>query len=262
MTMKKNKLRTPILSILLPCKNEGVNIHLMLKILDAVMFTPHEIVIICDDDKDDTFSALKKVKPQKSNIKPILNKYGRGVINAIKAGMDKATGKYVLLLAVDDLGPTLAIEDMIRLMKNGCDFVSCTRYKHGGRRLGGSAIESFVSRLGNKLYSLLCGSAFSDATTGFKMFRKDIFTKKLTLESKPIGWAVVFEMAIKAQAAGLKLGEVPITSIDRLYGGTSSFNLSPWLIEYGKWFFYSMFHMQELRSNKKIQIGIPQSTIS
>jgi len=43
----------------------------------------------------------------------------------------------ILIFAADEVGPVLAIEDMIALIREGCDFVSCTRYAHGGRRLGG-----------------------------------------------------------------------------------------------------------------------------
>jgi hypothetical protein len=35
---------------------------------------------------------------------------------------------------------------------------------------------------------------------------------------------------------GLRLGEVPLVSIDRLFGGKSSFRLGPWLVEYLRWF--------------------------
>ena len=41
---------------------------------------------------------------------------------------------------------------------------------------------------------------------------------------------------MKAQLAGFRLGEVPIISVDRLYGGTSTFKLGPWVIEYLRWF--------------------------
>ena len=125
----------------------------------------------------------------------------------------------------------LAIEDMLWLMGHGCDFVSCTRYAHGGRRLGGSFIGGVLSRTANRLLHMFCGSKLSDATTGIKMFRKSVFDA-MHLEAKPVGWAVTFEMALKAQLGGLKLGEVPIISIDRLYGGQSSFKLGPWFWEY------------------------------
>ena len=151
----------------------------------------------------------------------------------------------MLIFAADEVGPVLAIDDMIALMDQGCDFVSCTRYAHGGRRLGGSLIGGVLSRLANWLFCRLSGCRLTDATTGIKMFRPELF-EQLDLEARPIGWAVTFEMAIKAQLAGLTLGEVPIVSIDRLYGGKSTFVLGPWVSEYLRWFMWGL--RQSLRS--------------
>ncbi len=254
------KNNIPTLSILLPVRNEGINIELMVKILSAVLTVSHEILFIYDHPDDDSLPVIKSLMKKKMHVRPVHNKLGRGVINAIKAGVSKSQGKYILLLAVDDVGPTLAIEDMVYLMDKGCDLISCTRYAHGGRRLGGSMVESIVSNIGNKLFQKICGSVFTDSTTGFKMFRRDIF-EKINLESRPIGWAVVFELAVKAQAQGFRLGEVPIISIDRLYGGKSTFFLGPWFQEYLKWFFYGMRHLHN-SEKKKLRIKIPKVTAS
>lgn len=259
--MNKMANNSPKLSIILPVRNEGINIYLMLKILDTVLEIPHEILIIYDDKKDTTIPAVNKINKTKKNIRGVFNKKGKGVINAIKSGIEASRGKYILILAVDDVGPTLAISDMVGLMDQGCDFISCTRYKHGGRRLGGSLTESAISQLGNRMFTILSRSAFSDATTGFKMFKKETF-KEIELESRPIGWAVVFEMAVKAQANGLKLGEVPIISIDRLYGGKSSFRLTPWLKEYSRWFIYGIKNIKKLNANNKVKVKIPKATIA
>ena len=51
---------------------------------------------------------------------------------------------------------------------------------------------------------------------------------------------MTFEMAMKAQLAGWKLGEVPVISIDRLYGGKSTFRLGPWTGEYLRWFVWGV----------------------
>jgi dolichol-phosphate mannosyltransferase len=147
----------------------------------------------------------------------------------------------------------LAIDDMIALMEHGCDFVSCTRYAHGGRRLGGSLIGGLLSRLANWLFCRLSGCRLTDATTGIKMFKPELF-ERLGLEARPVGWAVAFEMGIKAQLAGLKLGEVPIISIDRLYGGKSTFALGAWTAEYLRWFMWGL--RQSLRSRRAARSGV------
>lgn len=246
------------LSVLLPVRNEGINVGVMLKILNAVIDVKHEILIIYDSSDDDTVPVIRKLQAKFKNIRLIHNKVGIGVPNAIKAGISNAKGEYILIFAVDDAGPALAINDMIKLLDEGCDFVSCTRYAYGGRRLGGSLLESILSRIANRMFNLLSGSVLTDSTTGFKMFKKSIFNKMI-LESKPKGWAVVFELAVKAQAAGLKLGEVPIISIDRLYGGKSTFNLGPWFREYLRWFLWGTVHLHAGKRKKKL-VRIPAST--
>lgn len=253
------KTTSPDLTILIPVRNEGVNIPIMLKILDAIIDVRYEILVIYDSANDDTIPAVKKLKSRYPFVSLVRNNLGKGVVNALKSGIREAQGKYLLIFAVDEIGPVLAISDMIKLMDEGCDLVSCTRYAYGGRRLGGSFIQGLLSRLGNNLFRIISGTSLTDSTTGIKMFRKDMFNI-ISLQSKPVGWAVVFEMAVKAQAAGLKLGEVPIISIDRLYGGKSTFNLGPWLKEYIRWFIWGIVRLHSFKKKKKHQISIPAST--
>ena len=251
---------TPIttLSILLPVRNEGINLKLMLKILRAVVEESHEVIVIHDTADDDSILVVREIQKTYPELHLVHNTYGSGVVNAIRTGVEAATGEYILIFAADEVGPVLAIEDMLSLMQNGCDFVSCTRYANGGRRLGGSLIGGILSRCANRLFHLLSGSPFSDATTGIKLFRREVFPK-LNLQCRPIGWAVAFEMAIKAQHAGLRLGEVPIVSIDRLYGGESTFSLGPWVFEYSRWFFWGLRHSwrKDGRKNSSITVKIP-----
>jgi len=253
MTGKKTKL-----TILMPVRNEGVNIGLMVKMLSAVVETPHEILVVHDTADDDSVPAVKRIQVRFRNLRLVRNRLGRGVANAIRAGVEASRGDYILIFAVDEVGPVLAIEDMVALMDEGCDLVSCTRYGHGGRRLGGSVVQRVLSTAGNRVFMLVSGSVFTDSTTGIKMFRKSIFDE-ITLESRPVGWAVVFELAIKAQAAGLKLGEVPIVSIDRLYGGKSTFRLGPWLKEYLRWFLWGMKHLRSRKPHKP-KVRLPKAT--
>jgi dolichol-phosphate mannosyltransferase len=226
-----------VLSILLPVRNEGFNLRIMLKILRAVLDAPHEVLVVYDSPTDTSIDLINEIGQSYPELRGVHNTSGRGVVNAIRSGVEVAEGDIILIFAADEVGPVLAIEDMLSLIREGCEFVSCTRYAHGGRRLGGSVIGGVLSRCANWLFHRLCRSPFSDATTGIKMFRKEIFGR-LNLESRPIGWAVAFEMAIKAQHAGLRLGEVPIVSIDRLYGGESTFRIGPWVTEYSRWFWW------------------------
>lgn len=237
------------LSILLPVRDEGINLRIMLRILPAIVQVDHEVLVICDHPEDTSIAVVEELMRERTNLRLVHNELGRGVVNALRAGVACARGRYVLIFAADEVGPILAFDDMMALMDGGCDFISCTRYAHGGRRLGGSPIGGFLSRWANRLCHLLCGSVLTDCTTGIKMFRREVF-EELNLESRPIGWVVAFEMALKAQLAGLQLGEVPIVSIDRLYGGRSTFHLGPWFVEYSRWFLWGFVQMR-LRQNRR-----------
>lgn len=251
--MEQSKLK---LSILMPVRNEGLNISIMLKILKSMVDVPHEVLIVYDDPDDNCIGIVNDLKSHYPSLRPVRNTIGRGVVNAIKAGVSASAGEYILLFAVDEVGPILAIEDMIKLMDEGCDMVSCTRYAYGGRRLGGSLIGGVLSRVANMLFTFFSGAAFSDGTTGIKMFRKELFDK-ITVESNPVGWAVVFEMIIKAQVLRMKIGEVPIISIDRLYGGESTFILGPWFREYLRWFFWGIKNLRARPGVQKTVVRIP-----
>lgn len=233
------------LSILLPVRNEGINLRIMVKLLKAVVDVPHELLIVYDFPEDDSIEVIREMQKRWTNLRLVHNQRGRGVVNAIQAGVEAAVGDYVLLFAADEVGPLLAIEDMVALMQEGCDIVSCSRYAHGGRRLGGSVIGGVLSRFANRLFHRMAGCVLSDATTGIKLFRRSLFPT-LHLEAKPVGWAVTFEMAMKAQFAGWKLGEVPVISIDRLYGGKSTFSLGPWTLEYLRWFIWGCRHLRQV----------------
>lgn len=246
------------LSILLPVRNDGLHLEIMLKMLKAVLDVPSEVIVIHDNPDDDCIPIVCKSRQFFHGLRTVHNTLGRGVINAIKTGVGVANGDYVLILAADELGPVLAIEDMLELMHQGCDFVSCTRYAHGGRRLGGSLVGGILSRIANRVFSIVSGIQLTDATTGIKMFRRPVF-EKLHLEAKPVGWAVAFEMSIKARLENLKLGEVPTVSIDRLYGGKSTFRPLPWIREYLKWFIWGIVHLMFQKNRRDVLIRIPKS---
>ena len=252
--------KPPVLTILLPVRHEGVNVPIMMKLMSALVETPHEVLIIYDTADDDTIPAARAVQSRYPQVRLVHNDLGRGVINALRKGVQEAKAPYVLVTCIDEVGPLLALDEMVDLLDDGCDFVAATRYAYGGRRLSGSFFGHVLS-CGSNMILKAFGSVLTDATCGLKMFRRSCFDK-LNLESKPIGWVVAFEIGLKAQLCDLKLGEVPCLSFDRLYGGQSTFRIGPWFIEYLKWLFWGVreFHKRRHRPVAKPIIRIPAVT--
>ena len=141
---------------------------------------------------------------------------------------------------MDEIFPILSIDRMLNMIvKEDYDFVSGTRYKKGGKRLGGSLIGHMLSLLANRSFSMITNFPLSDLTTGIKMFKKDFF-KNVEIQSNPVGWVFAFELTIKAFIMNLKIGEVPLISVDRLFGGESTFKLGKWVKEYLKCYFWGL----------------------
>lgn len=243
----------PDLSILIPVRNETLNIKVMVKVLSAIMEIPYEVLVIYDSEEDKSIPVLKELTKEFPNVRSILNKEGIGVANAIKAGVDNAKSSKVLIFAADELGPAFAINKMLALMDAGCEFISCTRYAYGGKRYGGSFIGHVLSKVANTSLRLLTSMSFTDATTGIKVFLKKDFDKLLTNYSAS-GWSLALQMAINAQVLGLKLGEVPIVSIDRLFGGESTFSLLSWVRGYMKFFIRAIIKLPFYKSRPLVWI--------
>jgi dolichol-phosphate mannosyltransferase len=158
----------------------------------------------------------------------------------------------VLIYAADEVGPVISMHTMLQRMTEGYDVVSVTRYARGGRRIGGNRLEGFLSRTANFAFRALTGFPLTDATTGVKMVRRKLFDR-IEFESNPVGWAVAFEMTIKFYLLGARMTEIPVVSIDRLYGGESSFRAGSWSKEYFRWFIYGVREVRKARKRRREQ---------
>ena len=228
------------LSIILPIFNERDSLPIMVRLLNSSIKFPKEIIIVYDSEQDNAINVAQSLVKEFDNIKLVHNKIEKGVRHAVEAGVQNAKYEIILITAVDEIFPIVAVDKMIsHFIQNDLDFVSGTRYAKGGIRLGGSLIGSIFSRVANKSFKFFTKIPLSDCTTGIKMMKKNIW-QSIKLESKPIGWAFSFELSIKVYLKKSKIDEFPLKSVDRLFGGSSTFKFGPWLIEYLRWFIWGI----------------------
>ena len=132
------------LSIIIPVYNERESLSLMIKILNSTLEFKNEIIIVYDNEDDNSIPVAKKLQKQFNNIILVHNKFGTGVKFAIKAGIEQSQFDNILITAVDEIFPVLSVDRMLTMLVNeNYDFVSGTRYSKGGKRLGGSLIGHF-----------------------------------------------------------------------------------------------------------------------
>lgn len=228
------------LSIILPIHNEKESLPIMIRLLESSIKFNKEIIIVYDSEDDNAIPIAKQLAHEYQNIRLVHNNIARGVRYAIDAGVAKAKYDVIIIFAVDEIFPIISIEKMLEhLISNNLDFISGTRYSKGGTRLGGSLLGAIFSRTANTLFQFFTHIPFSDCTTGIKMMKKIVWNS-IKLESKPVGWAYSFELAIKVYLKNYKVDEYPLKSVDRLFGGSSTFKFGPWLKEYLKWFIWGI----------------------
>ena len=228
------------ISIILPIHNEKDSLPIMVRLLESSIKFDKEIIIVHDTLNDNALEVANELSIEFENVNVVHNNIAKGVKYAVDVGVSKSKYENIIIFAVDEIFPIIAIDKMLDLLiNNNLDFVSGTRYSKGGTRLGGSFIGSIFSISANKLFKFITKIPFSDCTTGIKLMKKSVW-KSIKLDAKPIGWAYSFELAIKVYLKNYKIDEYPLKSVDRLFGGSSSFKFGPWLKEYLKWFFWGI----------------------
>ncbi len=227
MTSNNNNLD---LSIIIPVYNENESAELMLNIFFLYLKLNIEIIIVYDFDGDSTVEIARKLQKKYANIKIIKNE-SSGAKNALLSGLKVSSSDIILLTVIDELCPITSYEKMYTLIKEGSyDLVSATRYKKGGKRYGGSVLGHFFSKTANLILHFIFKFPLSDATTGIKMFKKNIIDR-IQLKSN-VGWSFALELSLKSHLLNLKITEYPIKSIDRIFGGNSTFHFFLWVKKY------------------------------
>lgn len=95
--------------------------------------------------------------------------------------------------------------------------MSGTRYIKGGGVYGWDFRRKLISRGANYITEVFLRPGASDSTGSFRLYRKKVL-EKLVESCLSKGYVFQMEMMIRAKKQGFKVGEVPITFVDRVYG--------------------------------------------
>ena len=106
------------LSIILPVKNEKESLPIMIKILKLSLDFSYEVIIVHDDLDDNTIPEAHKLQEQFKEMKISLihNDYGRGIINAVKKGVESSKYDIILVTVADEIFPIVSIPKMLDLI--------------------------------------------------------------------------------------------------------------------------------------------------
>jgi glycosyltransferase involved in cell wall biosynthesis len=223
----------PELSVVLPVYNEGEAVEPVLRALSAGVQTPHELVVVYDFDGDTTVPVIARLANEIPGLRGLRNDLGRGVLNAMKAGIAGTAAPYVLISMADGSDEPHVVDPMVELARGGADVVSASRYMRGGRQVGGPPLKRLMSRTAGLTLHRFAGVPTHDPTNNFKLYSRR-FLESVTIESTA-GFELALELTVKATIAGRPVAEVPTTWRDRT-AGQSNFKLRQWLPHYLTWY--------------------------
>jgi dolichol-phosphate mannosyltransferase len=237
------------IDFIVPVCNEGPNIARALAELYTKVTRPKRVLIVYDFDEDDTVPVVRELAPHYPGVELVRNTIGKGVINAIRAGVEAARSD-VAIVSMADLSDDLkVVDDMVRLIRGeGYDIVCASRYMRGGRQIGGPILKRTLSRLAGVSLYWLGGLPTHDATNAFRAYRLSVLRAIPIVSSG--GFEYTLEVTAKAHVAGRRVTEVPSTWRDRA-AGQSRFRLMKWLPHYLKWYIYALSRGRVLTGSKR-----------
>jgi glycosyltransferase involved in cell wall biosynthesis len=194
------------LSILMPCLNEastlGTCIAKATRYLSRQSFAGE--IVVADNGSTDGSQKIAEALGAR-----VVSVSERGYGNALKAGIDAARGKYVIMGDSDDSYDFESLEGFIERLEAGYDLVCGNRFA-GGIKDG--AMPPLHRYFGNPLLTalgrLLFKSPVNDFYCGLRGFRRDAM---LQLGLSASGMEFALEMIVKSTIAHLRITEVPTT---------------------------------------------------
>lgn len=121
------------ISVVVPAYNEADNLPILKERLEAVLraYGSYEILIVDDGSRDDTLAVLQRFATADARVRYLSLSRNFGHQNALKAGLDNATGACVITLDADLQHPPEIIPDMVERWKAGFEVVNTVRRDRG-----------------------------------------------------------------------------------------------------------------------------------
>jgi glycosyltransferase involved in cell wall biosynthesis len=204
--LKSNMVKK--ISFVIPAFNEEKTIFpLCQQISTQVKKYPHQIIIIDDGSKDETWSEIKKCSQKFKNIVGIRLKRNRGKAFALNLGFKKANADLIITMDADLQDKPDQIPLFIKKINEGFDLVSGWKIKRKD-----PFHKIFPSLVFNFIIKQIFKIPLHDINCGFKAYQSQVL-KNLNLQGEQHRF-----IPILAQSQGFSVTEIPIDHAPRKYG--------------------------------------------
>jgi dolichol-phosphate mannosyltransferase len=208
-----------LLSIVIPARDEEGCIcstveHLHLEL--SLQQVPHEILVVDDGSKDQTWPLLLDLQKKIPELRPIQNLKEHGFGRAIVYGLDNMKGDAVAIMMADESDDCRDVVVYWRELNKGYDCVFGSRFIRGGGTIDYPAFKLTLNRLVNAIIASTFRIKYNDTTNAFKAYRKTVIEGCRPIIAPHFNLTV--ELPLKAIVRGYTWTIVPITWRNRRSG--------------------------------------------
>ena len=225
--MTDRKEESVYLSIVIPAYLEEENLRLLLPRLNQVLTglnCEFEILVI------DTMEPLDKTQNAcvKNNVQYIPRENGNSYGDAVKTGIARALGKYIVFMDADGSHTPEFLPNLYE-HREGFDIVIASRYVKGGYTENPLPLI-YMSKILNIFYAVVLNLKCHDVSNSFKLYRGELL-KDLNLRCDNFDIVEEILIKIKRKKKDLSFKEVPFTFKKRMFGQTKR-NLGLFIVTY------------------------------
>jgi apolipoprotein N-acyltransferase len=205
--------------VILPTYNERATIDTVLDGLSA-QEGDLDLLVVDDGSPDGTSQIVRERSEADPHVRLVERSSKSGLASAYAVGFDRAiAGGYDLVVEMDsDLSHRP--EELPRLLEAAQrhHMVIGSRYIPGGSVTNWSRVRVGLSKAGN-LYARFClGMHVHDATSGFRVYRRQALEEIIAAPITSDGYGFQIELVYRAWNLGLSVGEAPISFREREHG--------------------------------------------
>jgi apolipoprotein N-acyltransferase len=209
----------PRVLVILPTYNEATTIgEVISRLLEAEPGI--DILVVDDASPDGTARIVREIASGDRRLRLRQRPRKLGLASAYLAGFREALDEGYDLIVEMDSDLSHQPEELPGLLAGAgrCDLTIGSRYIPGGSVSNWGWLRRALSRAGNTYARVALGFPITDATSGFRVYRRGLLGYLYSRGIHSEGYAFQVELAYRSWWAGFAVGEVPITFREREHG--------------------------------------------
>ncbi|MGL5114607.1 MAG: glycosyltransferase family 2 protein [Beijerinckiaceae bacterium] len=165
---------TPVLSVVIPAKNEEKNIVPLVAELEAALapLGPFEVIYVNDGSTDGTEAELRRLCVSRPWLRQLRHRKSAGQSASVRSGVRAARASIVATLDGDGENNPAYLPELYRML-----LVAPENGLAAGQRVGrkASGFKRFQSRLANRVRGAILKDGTRDSGCGLKCFPRELF---------------------------------------------------------------------------------------